>query len=182
MLIDVSASVTTNNMAMRLAREGRRYDRPWLMDAEGTETDDPAVLQRGGTVLPAGGLDHGQKGYGWGLVTEALSQGLSGHGRADRPRGMVNAIFLQVIDPSAFAGLDAFVRQTGAIATGCRAKPIAPGLRPRPPAGRGRTPKAGCNGARRRVLARRHLGRATALGREARSGAPVMKSTPGTAT
>jgi L-lactate dehydrogenase len=64
-MIDVSASITTNNMAMRLAREGRQYDHPWLMDAEGQASGDPAVLQNGGTVLPAGGRDHGQKGYGW---------------------------------------------------------------------------------------------------------------------
>ncbi|WP_342452977.1 Ldh family oxidoreductase [Pararoseomonas indoligenes] len=129
-MIDVSASITTNNMAMRLSREGRRYDRPWLMSAEGEASDDPAVLQRGGTVLPAGGQDHGQKGYGWALTAEALSQGLSGQGRADGPKGMVNAVFLQVIDPAAFAGLDAFTRQAGAIADGCRASPPRPGLGP----------------------------------------------------
>jgi L-lactate dehydrogenase len=129
-LIDVSASITTNNMAARLAREGRRYDRPWLMDAEGTVTDDPTVLQRGGTVLPAGGQDHGQKGYGWGLAAEALSQGLSGQGRADRPKGMVNAVFLQVFDPGAFAGFGAFVRQSGAIAENCRSSPPRPGFGP----------------------------------------------------
>jgi L-lactate dehydrogenase len=129
-LIDVSASITTNNMAMRLAKEGRRHDRPWLMDAEGNATDDPTVLQRGGTVLPAGGQDHGQKGYGWGLTAEALSQGLFGQGRADGPKGMVNAVFLQVIDPAAFADAEAFTRQTGAIAESCRSSPPRPGLGP----------------------------------------------------
>lgn len=129
-LVDVSASVTTNNMAMRLAREGRRYDRPWLMDADGAATDDPTVLQRGGTVLPAGGQDHGQKGTGWALAAEALSQGLSGQGRGSGAKGMVNAVFLQVIDPAAFAGPDAFTREAGAIAGNCRASPPRPGLGP----------------------------------------------------
>lgn len=68
-------------------------------------------------------MDHGQKGYGWALTAEALSQGLSGRGRADEPKGMTNAIFLQLIDPEAFAGLDAFNRQTSAIADACRASP-----------------------------------------------------------
>ncbi|SHJ59267.1 L-lactate dehydrogenase [Roseomonas rosea] len=146
-LIDVSASITTNNMAMRLAKEGRRYPRPWLMDAEGEATDDPSVLQRGGTVLPAGGQDHGQKGYGWGLTAEALSQGLSGHGRADGPKGMTNAVFLQVFDPTAFAGLDAFNRQTDAITANCRSSPPRPGL------GAVRLP--GEAGLRRRAVAER---------------------------
>ncbi|WP_240655098.1 Ldh family oxidoreductase [Rhodovarius crocodyli] len=129
-MIDISASITTNNMALRLSQEGRRYPNPWLMDAEGEPTDDPTVLQRGGTVLPAGGVDHGQKGYGWGLTAEALSQGLSGQGRADGPKGMVNAVFLQLIDPEAFAGLDAFTRQTSAIADKCHASPPRPGMGP----------------------------------------------------
>jgi LDH2 family malate/lactate/ureidoglycolate dehydrogenase len=122
-LIDVSASITTNNMAATLAREGRRYPHRWLLDAAGEPTDDPAVLRQGGSILPAGGLDHGQKGYGWGLIAEALSQGLSGFGRADAPRGMLNTLTVQVIDPAAFAGADAFVRQTSAIAEMCRSSP-----------------------------------------------------------
>lgn len=129
-MIDVSASITTNNMALRLIREGRRYERPWLMDAEGQVTEDPTVVQRGGTVLPAGGQDHGQKGYGWALTAEALSQGLSGHGRADGAPGMSNAVFLQMIDPGAFAGLDAFTRQADAITGNCRASPPRPGFGP----------------------------------------------------
>lgn len=129
-MIDVSASITTNNMAMRLAREGRHFDQPWLMDAEGNATNDPTVLQRGGTVLPAGGQDHGQKGYGWALAAEALSQGLSGHGRADEPKGMINAVFFQVIDPTAFAGLDLFIRQTDAIAARCHSSTPRTGLGP----------------------------------------------------
>ena len=91
-LIDASASITTNNMAATLAREGRRYPHRWLLDTAGEPTDDPAVLRQGGSILPAGGLDHGQKGYGWGLIAEALSQGLSGFGRADAPRGMLNTL------------------------------------------------------------------------------------------
>ena len=36
------------------------------------------MLQDGGTLLPTGGLDHGQKGYGMALHAEALTQGLAG--------------------------------------------------------------------------------------------------------
>lgn len=54
-LIDISASITTMNMALRLSREGRQYAQPWLMDADGNPSNDPAVLQNSGTVLPAGG-------------------------------------------------------------------------------------------------------------------------------
>ncbi|MFC0410847.1 Ldh family oxidoreductase [Roseomonas elaeocarpi] len=127
-LIDISASVTTNNMAARLVREGRRYPHPWLLDAEGRPSDDPAVMGAGGTILPAGGLDHGQKGYGWALIAEALSQGLSGHGRAEGPSSMTNAAFIQVIDPSAFAGAAAFTREADAITANCRRSSPRPGF------------------------------------------------------
>lgn len=70
-LIDISASITTFNMAQRLIREGRMYPADWVMDADGAPSRDPADLTRGGSLLPTGGLDHGQKGYGMALMVEA---------------------------------------------------------------------------------------------------------------
>lgn len=128
---DISASITTNNMSLRLAGRGERFPEKWLLDAEGNPTDDPNAIKQGGTILPAGGLDHGQKGYGWALVTEALTQGLPGYGRADGDAaGMMAGVFLQVIDPEAFAGLGAFTRQTSHTAAACRAAAPRPGLPP----------------------------------------------------
>ena len=137
-LVDISGSITTMNMASALVRDGQKFPREWVMTPDGTPTDDPQVLLTGGgSLLPAGGTDHGQKGYGWGLITESLSQGLSGQGRADGPTGMQNAVFLQVIDPDAFAGADAFRRQTAAITGACLAAEPLPGHGPvRLPGGR----------------------------------------------
>jgi L-lactate dehydrogenase len=127
-VVDISASITTNNMSLRLIKEGRRFGHQWLLDAEGNPSDDPNVVFNGGTILPAGGLDHGQKGYGWGLLNEALTQGLSGYGRVQKPAGMLASVFLQVFDPEAFAGLDAFNSQTGFTADACRASAPRPGF------------------------------------------------------
>lgn len=127
-LIDISASITTFNMASRLIREGRRYPHPWVMDAEGNPTDDPEALNNGGTLMPTGGLDHGQKGYGMALWAEALTQGLAGWGRVDAPQGTCSAITVQVWDPEAFGGRDAFLRQTGWLADACHASPPRPGV------------------------------------------------------
>lgn len=129
-LIDISASITTYNMAQRLIREGRHYPAPWLLTADGIPTTDPAALSQGGTLLPAGGMDHGQKGYGMALQVEALTQGLSGHGRADAPKGTTNAFTVQVWDPEAFGGADAFLRQTGWLANACHASPAQDRSRP----------------------------------------------------
>jgi LDH2 family malate/lactate/ureidoglycolate dehydrogenase len=105
-LIDMSASITTNGLSNRLHKEGRRYPGPWAMDAAGRPGDDPAVLftDPPGTLLPTGGKDHGHKGYGLALTVEALTQALPGHGRADRPTGWGAGVYLQVVDPGARRG------------------------------------------------------------------------------
>ncbi|MEB2844118.1 Ldh family oxidoreductase [Rhizobiales bacterium RZME27] len=128
MLIDISASITTNNMSQRLIREGRQYEHDWLMDAEGNPSRDPKVLDQGGSLLPTGGFDHGQKGYGMALQVEAITQGLAGYGRADAPKGTNAAVTVQVWDPEAFGGRDAFLRQTGWLADACHATPPRPGV------------------------------------------------------
>ena len=129
-LIDTSASITTNGMSNRLAAEGRRFQHPWLLDAAGNPTDDPTVFAQDppGTILPTGGLDHGHKGYALALMIEALTQGLGGFGRVEAPKGWGASIFVQVHDPEAFAGAGPFARQTGHIAALCRASPPRPGV------------------------------------------------------
>jgi L-lactate dehydrogenase len=120
LLLDTSSSITTNNMGARLVREGRRFPGVWALDAAGHPTDDPTVLTAGGSILPAGGLDHGHKGYVWALFAEALTQGLAGFGRADEPKAWGACVFVQVIDPAAFGGRQAFTRQTDWLARACR--------------------------------------------------------------
>jgi LDH2 family malate/lactate/ureidoglycolate dehydrogenase len=120
-LIDISASITTANMCARMVRAGREYEKDWLLDADGNLTRDPKVIGNGGSLLPTGGLDHGQKGYGMALSVEALTQGLAGYGRADEPSGTNSAITVSVYDPEAFGGLEAFLRQTGWLAEACLA-------------------------------------------------------------
>ena len=124
-LIDISASITTNGMTARLKSEGKRYPGQWGRDANGEPTDDPAAILADppGTLLPIGGVDYGHKGYGLALMIEALTQGLGGYGRADGETGWGASVFVQVFDPEAFGGLSAFTRQTGWISEACRKTP-----------------------------------------------------------
>ena len=126
-LIDVSSSVTTTTMTQTLAREGKRFPEPWLLTADGQPSDDPREMtERGGTIMPLGGARKGHKGFGLALMVELLGQGLSGKGRANTAPGpLAQSLFLQVIDPEAFAGLDAFVEQSEHLAQACRANPPA---------------------------------------------------------
>lgn len=128
-LIDISASITTNGMANRLRKEGKRFPGRWALDASGTPTDDPEALFTNppGTLLPMGGADHGHKGYGLALMIEAFTQGLGGFGRAEAPKLWGGSVFVQVIDPSAFGGAAEFARETGYLAKACRESPPVPG-------------------------------------------------------
>jgi LDH2 family malate/lactate/ureidoglycolate dehydrogenase len=126
-LIDVSTSITTAAMCGRARREGRPLPGPWLKDKQGHATDDASVLTAGGSILPIGGLDHGHKGYGLGLIVEALTQGLGGFGRADTPKDWGAAVLVLAFDPGLFGGVDALVRQTTWLAEACRASAVPEG-------------------------------------------------------
>lgn len=131
-LVDVSTSITTNGMTNLLAREGRKLPGPWLMDENGQPTDDPtvAVAPRKGTLLPLGGMDAGHKGYGLGLMVEAFTAGLAGHGRSDPGRRFGATLFVQVLDPRAFSGAQAFSGQMDWIAERCHENPPLDPARP----------------------------------------------------
>ena len=129
-LVDVSTSITTNRLTSRLRKEGKRLPQHWLIDENGEPSDDPAVLAapREGTILPLGGLDAGHKGYGLALLVEALTAGLAGHGRADPPEPLGGSVFLQILDPAAFAGGEAFRRQMDWVTQACLNNPPRAGF------------------------------------------------------
>lgn len=133
-LVDISASTTTNGMTARMNRagDGRKLPGPWLVDNRGEASNDPRVMQGDppGAILPLGGMELGHKGFGLGLLVEALTSGLAGHGRADGVRGWGASVFMQMLDPGSFGGRDGFVRETGWLADACRTAPVRPGNPP----------------------------------------------------
>ncbi len=122
-MLDISASITTNGMTNRKRAAGERFERDWLMDAKGNLSNDPnALVHRPARarLLPVGGLDHGHKGYGLALLIEALTGGLAGHGRADPAEGWGATVYLTLHDLDAFGGKRAFLRQMDHVAARCR--------------------------------------------------------------
>ena len=73
-----------------------------------------------GAILPLGGDDLGHKGFALALLVEMLTASLGGFGRADRTDHWGASVFLQVIDPRAFGGIDPFRRESGELAQSCR--------------------------------------------------------------
>ena len=129
-LIDLSASLTTNGMTARLHKHGRKLAHSWLLDAAGRATDDPAVLfnDSKGTILPTGGVEAGHKGYALALIVEMLTGALAGFGRADPKEGWGATVLVQAFDPEAFGGIDAFQRQADWLVEACRRNPPRPGF------------------------------------------------------
>jgi LDH2 family malate/lactate/ureidoglycolate dehydrogenase len=132
-LVDITATLTTISTVREKVATGEQLDGPWLLDQDGKPTADPTVLERSaerGSMLLLGGTEHGHKGFGLALVVEALTQGLAGHGRLDQPTRWGASVFIQLIDPAALAGRDAFSAQIDYFAGQCRASPAIDSTRP----------------------------------------------------
>lgn len=128
-LVDVSMSTTAKGIVNRANNRGERLGGPWLKDAAGNPTDDPSVLfsEPLGAQYPLGGADLGFKGFGLGIMVEAMTSALGGHGRADRPTNWGTSVFLQLINPDCFAGTSGFIRESSFLADYCRETPVAEG-------------------------------------------------------
>jgi len=129
-LLDVSASYTTNGLTGRLHKAGQKLPHAWVQDAQGNATNDPRVLfdEPKGTLLPLGGLEAGHKGYALALLIEAMTAALTGFGRADPKEGWGATVFVQALDPRAFGGIDAFRRQMDWLVDACHGATPRPGV------------------------------------------------------
>jgi L-lactate dehydrogenase len=70
--------------------------------------------------LPLGGIELGHKGFALGLIVEILTGSLAGVGHIGAAAEAGNLVYLQLVDPGAFAGLATFKRDSGLLATACR--------------------------------------------------------------
>jgi LDH2 family malate/lactate/ureidoglycolate dehydrogenase len=129
-LVDFALSSTSLTATERAGRLGERLPHAWLLDHEGNASDDPQALlgDPRGSILPLGGADRGHKGYGLQFMVYALSAALGGFGIPDSPRGYSSAVFLQLINPEAFAGVSAFNHELAILIDACHASPPAPGF------------------------------------------------------
>ncbi|GAA3357595.1 Ldh family oxidoreductase [Saccharopolyspora gregorii] len=135
LLIDQCTSVGSNALFDDYAARGERLPGEWLLDAAGVPTDDPAVLtgEPKGTIQSLGQAEFGYKGFGFGLMSEALSLALTGYGRRSRPNRFGQGVFLQVIDPAKFAGSTEFLDEVDHLVSTVRADPGRDGRPPRLP-------------------------------------------------
>lgn len=139
-MIDVSMSTTSNGLVARSHRNQEKLPHHWLLDNQGNTSNDPATFfaDPPGSILPLGSMDSGYKGFGLGIMIEALTSGLGGHGRSDLPTLWGASVYLQIISPLGFAGEEAFKRETEYFKNQClNAEPIDPAKPVRMPGARG---------------------------------------------
>lgn len=129
-MIDISASITTNGLSNRYAAENKVFDEEWFIDAQGNPSNNPKVLfdNPPGTILPLGGLSVGHKGFGLGLMVEALTAGLAGFGRSQNPQGWGATVHITVYDLNAFGGEADFYQEMNWIGELCRTNPPREGF------------------------------------------------------
>jgi LDH2 family malate/lactate/ureidoglycolate dehydrogenase len=121
-LIDISTSAVANGWVRRWAAENKQLPAMWLQDSKGNLTADPGAFlgPPAGSLLPLGGVELGHKGFALGLIVEILTGSLTGVGRTGAAAEAGNLVYLQLIDPDAFAGLGTFKRDAALLSTACR--------------------------------------------------------------
>ena len=112
-IIDVSMSATSNGLVHQAKKNEAPLPHPWLLDSNGNPTDDPTTFFKNppSTILPLGGTDSGYKGFALGIMIEALTSALGGHGRVNEPGRWGASTFVQVINPGKFAGESYFKKE-----------------------------------------------------------------------
>jgi len=79
-ICDMATTVVANGKLEVAKRKGVKIPVGYAQDANGSNSDDPTILSKGGSMLPLGGsLSHSSyKGYGLGAMVDILTGVLSG--------------------------------------------------------------------------------------------------------
>jgi uncharacterized oxidoreductase len=132
LVLDIGTSAAAEGKVRVCFQKGEKTPEGWLLDEMGKPTTDPGTLYRDpcGTLLPFGG-PQAYKGFGLGLLLDALAGGLSGGmcSRADAPMsGRGNAVVFVAFDVEQFGGHEHFLNEAGGLADFVRHTPTAPGV------------------------------------------------------
>ena len=110
-VLDMATSAIAHGKARVAKMKGEPVPDGSVFDAEGNPSNDPGVIDVGGSLGPFG--QH--KGYGLALICELLGGGLAGEwtmADVSKQKDMtVNHMLMFIIDPDIFGGLAAFQRE-----------------------------------------------------------------------
>lgn len=125
LVLDFGTSATAEGKVRVKKIAGQTCPDGWLLDSDGQPTCDPATLYGTppGTIRPFGG-DQAYKGFGLGLMVEVFAGALSGGPciRETPVTQLGNCVFMQLLDPTLFGGVEHFgseVAELVAFVRGC---------------------------------------------------------------
>ena len=132
LVLDFSTSVCAEGKVRVAHQTGATVPPGWIQTAAGEPTTTPADLYADppGTILPFGG-EQQYKGFGLGLMLDALAGGLSGGecSRPDRPMpGMANCVVFVIWNTDLFGGTATFLNTVGGLTEFVRSTPTAAGV------------------------------------------------------
>ena len=126
-VLDMATSAIAQGKVRVARMKGESLPDGSVFDAAGNPTNDPNVLEEGGSLRPFG--DH--KGYGLALICELLGGGLAGEWTmqdVDKQADMIiNHMLMFIIDPAVFGGAEKFQAEVEGMSTWLRESSPAEG-------------------------------------------------------
>ena len=83
-LLDIATTAVAGGKLEIALRQGKPIPAGWAVGADGADSDDPAILRKGGALQPLGSYveTSSHKGYGLGIMVDVLTGVLPGMGSA----------------------------------------------------------------------------------------------------
>jgi LDH2 family malate/lactate/ureidoglycolate dehydrogenase len=123
--LDMATSAVAAGKINVAAARGQKIPTGWVLAQDGSATDDPTALRKGGALLPLGGSE-GYKGSGLAAMVEILCGLLTGLGFGVEPSGRHNdGCFMAVFKVAAFRPLEEFKKEVAEFARYLKATPPA---------------------------------------------------------
>lgn len=130
LILDIATSAAAHGQVFKAHRRGQSIPLGWAIDAEGRPTTDTAAALKG-SLLPFGG----HKGYGIGILVDALTGALTGSTvtlSVQQQEGPIlergQSFFMQAIDVSRFVPREVFEERADQIVRDVHSIPPAEGF------------------------------------------------------
>jgi hydroxycarboxylate dehydrogenase B len=132
LVVDFSTSACAEGKVRVAFQKGVPVPSGWIIDKDGQPTTNPADLYTDppGSILPFGG-PQAYKGFGLGIMMDALAGGLTGGEctRPDRPMsGRGNGVVFALWDVEMFGGREHFLEAVGGLTEYVRGTPTVAGF------------------------------------------------------
>ena len=129
LMLDMTTSMSAGGKVDVYHARGQQTPEGWLVDPDGNEVTDPNMFKTSeAAMLPLGG-PQGHKGYGLGMMIDAIAGGLSWAGCSADPPTRGGSGFLAIaIKIESFIDLDDYLNEIGRLSDWVKSSPTQPGV------------------------------------------------------